>query len=283
VTGVQTCALPILQNALARLNQTDGISADEKSRIRTMLQGVMKKLNPDYQPSEKERIEDLEKENEELQKEIKELKAKHAEELAGKDKEIAINLEKINSLDERNKVLEDRNAKDKTKLKEIDGRLRETETRVSDRDHRIDVIEKETEKLREDLGAASQRAENAISERNVATAKALASDTHANSEIHERARVTLENADLREKYAKVTREFSDLTQKRSDDAKKLFTLEKEIAEFKNKLQEIEANKEKLNEALKDAHKFQGWAWRKLNAAGIFKADPAKETDKSAKS
>jgi hypothetical protein len=39
-----------VRNALARLDQTDGIPAGEKDRIRNMLQNILKRENPDYQP-----------------------------------------------------------------------------------------------------------------------------------------------------------------------------------------------------------------------------------------
>ncbi len=44
--------IPHVRNALARLDQTQGIPPAEKEEIRTMLQNLLKKDNPDYEPSE---------------------------------------------------------------------------------------------------------------------------------------------------------------------------------------------------------------------------------------
>jgi hypothetical protein len=41
-----------VRNALARLDQTDGIPAAEKEKIRAMLQDILAKANPDYKPPE---------------------------------------------------------------------------------------------------------------------------------------------------------------------------------------------------------------------------------------
>ncbi len=46
--------IPHVRNALARLDQTEGISAEEKARIRSMLENILKRENPDYTPPEKE-------------------------------------------------------------------------------------------------------------------------------------------------------------------------------------------------------------------------------------
>ncbi len=51
-----TVDMPHVRNALARLNQTQDVPADEKDAIRKMLQGQMKKANPDYDP-DKESLE----------------------------------------------------------------------------------------------------------------------------------------------------------------------------------------------------------------------------------
>ncbi len=45
-----TVDLDHVRNALARLNQTQGISDAEKEKIRTMLQNILKKANLDYKP-----------------------------------------------------------------------------------------------------------------------------------------------------------------------------------------------------------------------------------------
>lgn len=46
-----TVDLDHVRNALARLDQTDGIPPEDKEKIRTMLQGILAKENPDYNPS----------------------------------------------------------------------------------------------------------------------------------------------------------------------------------------------------------------------------------------
>jgi len=47
-----TVSLSHVRNALARLNQTQDIPAAEKTRIKSMLQNILKKDNPDYKPTE---------------------------------------------------------------------------------------------------------------------------------------------------------------------------------------------------------------------------------------
>lgn len=44
--------LPHVRNALARLNQTQGIPVDKKAQIKTMLQNILKKDNPSYKPEQ---------------------------------------------------------------------------------------------------------------------------------------------------------------------------------------------------------------------------------------
>ena len=189
-----------------------------------------------------------------------------------KDRENARLLEQIVSRDERIKALEESLAKAKTSGKENAGRLLESQKQVADRDVRIDSLEKDLDKFREDIGRLTEARENAISEKNEALSKAAKDAERANQEILARASIQRECSDLRESMAKVTREYADLTQKRSDDAKNMQALQEESMMLKTEIEnrkKADGEKQQIIERLETMNKKSHKLFQKY---GIYEVD-----------
>jgi len=104
--GAGKVDIPHVRNALARLNQAQDIPADAKARIRTMLQNIMKRVSPEYEPSEN--IVELQEKITELRKEISGYLAR-VDEAVKRENETGKEL--INAKGEIQKLTEDLNEK----------------------------------------------------------------------------------------------------------------------------------------------------------------------------
>jgi hypothetical protein len=259
--------LDIIRNALARIAQekTD-IPDAEKERIQNMLQGILGKENPEYEPSERlknvTQIATANKENADSKQAL--LKAVKEKEIA--DSKLQEKDIKIIELTDENAILRRENSEHigmSVKVGEITeklvkenveivrengetkGKLQAAIKKIEEVNGRLNSKEKEMIKMQEDNGKLSMQLENARRELNDESSKRAEANQKAINETKERSRIQFENAALREDNAKTTRQLSESSQKAVEDAKRLMVLEEENAQFKR---EIPAIKEQLDKS-----------------------------------
>jgi len=266
-------------NALARLNQVQGLSGDQEARVRAKLQKAMKSVNPDYEPSEAETetvrelelkaeksklIADHEQEKLELSKLNTETenRARKAEKERDEANRKIIELQKECERDytriaEMQKQLDKTHkdfSKEQAEHSETKAQLKESNEREKQVRDRLSEEKDRRSGLESDLKRTKDKLTESIKTRGEESAERAKADTRARNETQERARIQGENAELVEKNASLTRDISDLSDKRLELSKKLLRLEDERAKVTNRVNELTSQQEqtltKLNRTRK---------------------------------
>jgi len=166
-------------------------------------------------------------------------------------KVLEVKLGEVNTVNEK---LQGQNEAYARQIGDLEKDRNKANTKVTQQNEKIAALEVEVEKVHREYNEESQ--------------KRSASETKALNETKERSRIQLENADLRTDIAKTTREISNLTERLASDAGKLYAAENEKKVLVTRLSEKDGELAKLNEKIKKALKFQNWAWRELQRAGV---------------
>ena len=171
----------------------------------------------------------------------------------------------------------------KTKLVEQESRVAELEKIIASLEARIKLLQAEIDKSTEAVATVQTQNDNLRRNYNDMTVKDAELIQKNLNEVRERARIQQENADIREKMADNIRELSNLTTKRSEDAKRLITLESELHKVKETARLREAVLEKqvadTNTLIESARKYQKWANKELERAGVVTLQEDKEPKK----
>jgi hypothetical protein len=247
-----------VRNALARLDQTDGIPAGEKERIRTMLQNILKKDNPDYQPPESlDKDAEIAKLEAELAAEKKsraddnEFKSAEIKKLTREGIALKENLVKTERVNAENTSLKAQLAEGANKRAELETEGKEkdvlieklNETIKAKNEHAatqedtIKTLTREKDLIGEKLKTVSLDLKQAkISE---ATAK-----EEARQEMLARAKAEEEKANVLDDNVAITKKYSNIAEQRAKDAKIIKQSTEENAQLKEKIEDQNAKYEK---------------------------------------
>jgi hypothetical protein len=243
---------------LARLDQTDGIPAGEKERIRTMLQNILKKDNPDYQPPESlDKDAEIAKLEAELAAEKKsraddnKFKSAEIKKLTGEGIALKENLVKTERVNAENTSLKAQLAEGANKRAELETEGKEkdvlieklNETIKAKNEHAatqedtIKTLTREKDLIGEKLKTVSLDLKQAkISE---ATAK-----EEARQEMLARAKAEEEKANVLDDNVAITKKYSNIAEQRAKDAKIIKQSTEENAQLKEKIEDQNAKYEK---------------------------------------
>ncbi len=249
--------LPHVRNALARLDQAD-IPSAEKTRIRNLLQGILNRENPDYEPSEsrkkevscevttnlseKSELAKLKAEKSTLELENYNLKEKvEAEEAARKTAEANLTKQRLEST----KLLEENNAKILT----LTGQLEESHRAEANANKKIDALNKQISELiieqNKHIGELQKQLTEALESRD--QFKALSE------------KLAVEHENDVKKNQKFIEESVSNNNTITDLTEQLLTKNAEI--------------KRLQEKIQKAQRFQTWAFKELKQAGVTCVEP----------
>ncbi len=294
-----TVDIPHVRNALARLDQTDEIPQAEKERIRNMLQNILKSENPDYAPPQSAStqavmnavVTEYTVQLNNLKAELVEKEAVWVREKVGLDMAVKAKDEAIIELsekaatltrenlniqvkEEQRKILEAKLSESNSVVERLQGQSEAYARQIGDLEKDRNKANSKNTILNEKVAGLEIENEKIRREYNEESQKRAASETKALNETRERSRIQLENADLRGEVAKTTREISTLTEKLAGDAQKVYAAENEKKALTAKMLEMVAENRKLQETINKAKKFQSWAWRELQKAGLAVVESA---------
>jgi chromosome segregation ATPase len=236
-----------VRNALARLNQTDGISADEKARIQTMLQNILKRESPEYNPEEM------------LAKLLKESAAQKAENL---------------KLQEQVETVEKEKKKLQEEIRVQAGKLSDYEFDLKQRESKLKSLDESYQQLHKDFLRVDTERKFAFKERDEVQVKLAAEVQSKMNAIKEQSNLQIECAEANERVSKTASENLELSKKLAEYSRKVNDKDKVIAEKEKALSEKDADLTKMNDKVKKALRFQSWAWKELQKAGVAVVESA---------
>ena len=252
-----------VRNALARLDQTEGIPADEKERIRTMLQNILKKDNPDYQPPESL---DKDAENAKLQADLAAEKKSHADdnevrsaeikELTRKTIELQEKLAKTERVEGENTSLKAQITEGATKRAELEKAIKERDAAIERLNETAkvlkeckDELERTVDTYKKTVVEKDEKIKSTALDLKESRIREAAAKQESLEETKQRATIQEENGNLRDEIASTMRKYSDLTQTRAKEAKRLQQSETDNAALKEAIESQNTKYEKARKRL----------------------------------
>lgn len=235
--------IPHVRNALARLNQTDGLSDQETSRIRTMLQSILNRENPEGQTEESteqlQKISALTENVSKLTEQVTTLELDNndkAEQLAKLHNDNAVLTKetmKIGILEKHVETLKDDLITEKDRVHTLKGKTEEYTKHIHTLESEVNGIDEKNTRLTEQLGKADAENDTLRRELNEESQKRAAAEQKALNETNEKSRLQLENATLHQQAAKDTQKISELTDVLANKAKTTYASEKIAAAIRS--------------------------------------------------